>query len=363
MARKKIIAAVINDLSHDRRMQRICTALADAGYEVVLVGRQLNNSKPLKSINYSQKRLKCWVNKGPMFYLEYNLRLFFYLLFTPFDIGNSTDADTLSAVGLACLFKRKPFAHDAHEYFTEVPELIHRPFVKSVWLRIERFFVPKAAIAYTVSTGIARIYEQKFQKHFDLIMNAPPFQDFEHPQSPNRNLLIYQGALKKGRGIEAILHAMQSIGADLWIAGSGDIEDALKQMTFDLKLNDKVKFLGIVDPDELTIITRQASIGLNLCEPLGLNYYYALSNKGFDYIHAGLPAVTNDFPEYQVLNQKFETMLLVQTNPEEIAHAVNRLISDDVLYERLRKNCFLAANELNWQHESVKLIKLYEKLG
>lgn len=363
MAGKRIIAAVINDLTHDRRMQRICTALALAGYDVLLIGRELTSSKLLKDQPFKQKRMRCIFHKGPFFYIEYNLRLFFYLLFASYDIGNSTDADTLAAFGLASLIRRKPFVHDAHEYFSEVPELADRPLIKSIWLGIEKTFIPRAASAYTVSDSIARIYSEKFRKPFGLIMNVPEWHERDVINTPPVNRLIYQGALNKGRGLEAILHAMTMLDAKLWIAGSGDLEEELKKMADNLQLGDKVTFLGLIDPEKLNDITLNAGIGLNICEPLGLNYFYALSNKGFDYIHAGIPAVTNDFPEYQRLNAMYETMVLTETTPEHIVAAVNKLMSDNDLYNRLRKNCFLAAKELNWQHESAKLIACYEKLG
>lgn len=363
MAQRKIIATVINDLNNDRRMQRICNALVDAGFDVCLIGRQLPNSKPIRPARFHQKRLRCLFHQGPLFYIEYNVRLWVFLMFAKFDIGNSVDADTLAAVGIATWLKRKKLVHDAHEYFSEVPELIDRPIVKSVWLGIERIFIPRAALAYTVSESIARIYQEKYKIPFSLIMNVPEWKENSTENHPNRNTLIYQGALNKGRGIEAILKAMVNLDARLWIAGSGDIEQELKTMTHDLNLEEKVSFLGMLDPGELREVTLKAGIGLNICEPLGLNYYYALSNKGFDYIHAGIPAVTNDFPEYQRLNKQYETMVLTDTTPEAIERAINELITDDELYQRLRKNCFLAAKALNWQHESAKLIALYEKLG
>jgi hypothetical protein len=63
----KIIFTVTNDLNYDQRMQRICGTLADAGYDVLLVGRKLKTSLPLTKKNYRQQLLKCWFNKGKLF--------------------------------------------------------------------------------------------------------------------------------------------------------------------------------------------------------------------------------------------------------------------------------------------------------
>ena len=82
----KIVFTVTNDLSTDQRMIRICSTLADAGYEVTLVGRKLNNSEALQSFTFAQQRINCMFTKGKFFYLEYNIRLFIFLLFFKTDV-------------------------------------------------------------------------------------------------------------------------------------------------------------------------------------------------------------------------------------------------------------------------------------
>ncbi|MGE5108750.1 MAG: hypothetical protein ACM3H8_14495, partial [Sphingobacteriales bacterium] len=66
---KKIVFTVTNDLNYDQRMIRICTSLANVGYEVLLVGRNRKQSSPLDPKPYYQKRLSCWFQKGKGFYI------------------------------------------------------------------------------------------------------------------------------------------------------------------------------------------------------------------------------------------------------------------------------------------------------
>ncbi|RYY83491.1 MAG: glycosyltransferase, partial [Chitinophagaceae bacterium] len=126
---KRVILAVTNDLTYDQRMQRICGTLADAGYNVTLVGRKLAHSRPLLDRNYRQKRLRCFVNKGPLFYAEYNIRLFFYLLFQQFDAVCAADLDTLLPCFVTARWKGAVRIYDAHELFTEMKEVRSRPAV------------------------------------------------------------------------------------------------------------------------------------------------------------------------------------------------------------------------------------------
>ena len=103
----KILLTVTNDLTYDQRMQRICTSLANAGYEVQLTGRKLSNSKPLRTFSFQQKRLFCWFKKGKFFYLEYNIRLFFYLLFAKMDVICAIDLDTILPAFFVSKIRRK----------------------------------------------------------------------------------------------------------------------------------------------------------------------------------------------------------------------------------------------------------------
>ena len=63
---KKIIVSVTNDLSTDQRVDKVCSTLQKEGYEIVLIGRKLKNSIPLKR-SYNTKRIKLIFNKGFLF--------------------------------------------------------------------------------------------------------------------------------------------------------------------------------------------------------------------------------------------------------------------------------------------------------
>ena len=157
--------------------------------------------------------------------------------------------------------------------------------------------------------------------------------------------------------------AMANIKSNLYIAGEGDLSVELRAFAASLPHSEKIRFLGYVRPDELKSYTQKAKLGINLVEHLGLSYYYSLSNKFFDYIHAGLPQITMNFPEYKNLNDKYKVAVLIdKPEPQLIAEAVNKLLNDEALYQELSNNALLAKNELNWQLESKKLLAIYQQI-
>jgi len=128
MKKQKLIFTVINDLTYDQRMIRICKSLVRNNYDVLLVGRKLPHSKPLQTQSFQQKRLHCFFQKGKFFYLEYNLRLLFFLWKKKFDGVCAIDLDTILPAFYISKWKGKKMIYDAHEYFTEhiVIQLVFR---------------------------------------------------------------------------------------------------------------------------------------------------------------------------------------------------------------------------------------------
>ncbi|MDZ4682943.1 MAG: glycosyltransferase [Saprospiraceae bacterium] len=375
----KIILTVTNDLAYDQRMMRICGSLAAAGHEVELVGRLRPGSPLLPEMPYRQTRLPCYFEKGKLFYTEYDLRLLIWLFFRRFDALCAVDLDTILPCLWAGWWHRKPCVYDAHEYFTEVPEVVRRPRVRRIWERVARYAIPRMKRCYTVGDCLAEVLSECYGVPFTSIRNVPlPFVPLNSSsaESPNAELefsrakdsapkiILYQGALNEGRGLETAIEAMQEIeGTVLWLAGEGDLSTELREKVKQLSLTQKVHFLGFVLPKALPEITAQAWIGLNLLENKGLSYYYSLANKAFDYIQAGLPSIQMDFPEYRKLNEDWQVFELVaDLEVETLRQAIRKLLHDAPHYQKLQENCQKAAAILNWEQEEFKLLAIYEEI-
>lgn len=362
---ERLICTVTNDLTYDQRMIRICSSLSRAGYEVWLVGRELPASKPLRKQAFQQYRLRCRFQSGKLFYLEYNLRLLYWLYRQQFDALCAVDLDTLLPAFWWCRLRKKPLVYDAHEYFTETPEVVRRPLVQKVWESVAELCIPRLQYAYTVGEILAEQFAERYGTPFAVIRNLPVRREETAPVSkPQPPVILYQGALNEGRGLETAIAAMQQIdNAQLWLAGEGDLSEKLRQQAKALDLEEKVRFLGYLPPHELQELTPQASIGLNLLENKGLSYYYSLANKTFDYLQAGVPAIHMDFPEYTQLHKQHPAFLLLEElSAETLAGQLRRLLEDQVLYDQLRYACQAAADELNWEREEEKLLAFWKEV-
>lgn len=361
MKKNKISILVSNDIATDQRMHRICKSLVGCGFEIEIAGRKLHNSGDLPIEDFKQFRHKLFFKQGPFFYLELNIRHFLFLLKYMPDGIYAVDADTAIA---ACFYSKlfgKKVIFDAHELFSEVPELEGRYFVKKVWKFIEKLIIKNSDLRITVSQSVATYFEKLYNQKFEVIRNLP----LKKEKSETENLdkyIIYQGALNKGRCIEQLINATALTQIDVKIAGEGDLSFKLRKLVKKLKLTDKIKFLGNVKPENLHEITSKAWLGFNVLENCGLSYFFSLSNKTFDYIQAGIPQLMPDFPEYLSLNEKYNFGLTIESNVEKIAETIIKLYNDEKLYNSLQNGAAKESEVLIWENEEAKLAEIVKNL-
>ena len=358
----RIIISVTNDLVTDQRVGKTCELLSETGYDVLLVGRKLKKSFSIQR-NYRTKRFRLLFNKGILFYTEYNIRLFLFLLFTKKDMLFSNDLDTLLPNYITSVFQRKKLIFDSHELFSEIPELVNKQQVKKVWLFLEKTIIPKLQNVITVSDSIKNHYHNLYGISAIVIRNIPKIEHINQKNfeidAEEKKVILYQGSVNIGRGIELMIDTMALLDEYLFIViGDGDILEQLKEKVSNLSLHNKVKFLGKKTPEELKELTPNATIGMSLEEDLGLNYRYALPNKIFDYLHANVPVIVADLPEMRSLIKKHPIgEILIERTPKTLAKTIINMTN--ISYEKELKT---AKKELNWSKEKEKLISIFSKL-
>lgn len=365
---KRIYIAVLNDLVTDNRVHKVACTLLESNTRVTVVGIKRNWSSTLENRPYETKRLKLIFKRGPAFYLEFNLRLFFFLLLRKVDLMVANDLDTLLASYCASKIKFKRLVYDSHEFFTELPELVDRNFPKKVWTILERIILPKLQYCYTVSESIAKSYQKQYGTDMKVVRNVPYRKDeisLDEIEKKSTKEILYQGSLNIGRGLEHLIDSMEYLqDVKLRIVGDGDITGQLKERIIQRGVTEKVELMGRIPFEQLPPITSKADLGIALEENIGLNYYYALPNKLFDYIQARIPVLVSPFPEMQkIVNQYQIGTVYDHKTPKALAEKIEEIFSLSNRYNKWKQNTSKAANELCWENEKVILQEVYTRAG
>ena len=228
---------------------------------------------------------------------------------------------------------------------------------------LEKTIIPKLQNVITVSDSIKNHYHNLYGISAIVIRNIPKIEHINQKNfeidAEGKKVILYQGSVNIGRGIELMIDTMALLDEYLFIViGDGDILEQLKEKVSNLSLHNKVNFLGKKTPEELKELTPNATIGMSLEEDLGLNYRYALPNKIFDYLHANVPVIVADLPEMRSLIKKHPIgEILIERTPKTLAKTIINMTN--ISYEKELKT---AKKELNWSKEKEKLISIFSKL-
>lgn len=334
-----------------------------------MVGRDLQHSLNINR-SYSTVRFKLIFNKGALFYMEYNLRLFFFLLNRRFDIYHSNDLDTLLPMWLTAFIFNKKLVYDSHEYFLGVPEIQNRYFVKKVWSSIESFIFPRLKYVFTVNESISDLYFKDYKIRPLVIRNLPNKSSLIKVKSKkdlglpkDKKLVILQGSgINVDRGAEELLEAI-SIQDDFFLSvvGKGDVVDKLKKRCLQSDLANKVLFVPTLPYDQMMQYTINSDVGVSLDKSNNTNYQFSLPNKIFDYVKAEIPFVSTNLVEIRKIAEQYYTGVLISSlKPEIIIEGLNKAIA-----LKASKNFIANVTKMNstldWESESVSLVKTYDR--
>jgi len=337
------------------------------------VGRQPRVSVPLGPRPYAITRLPMWFQRGKLFYLEFNLRLLLWLLRQPATFLTANDLDTLLPTYLVARLKRRSLVYDTHELFTEVPELIHRPVTRGLWLALERWLFPKLDRIATVGEQVAAVYRQRYGRPLRVIRNLPPYRSAEAVQAAlaepppeawtdGQPAVIYQGNVKAGRGIELMLAALRHTERfRLWIVGGGACLPKMEALAAELGVAGKVCFWGMRPFEELASITPRAALGLSLEDPEAANTRLSSPNKLFDYVQARIPVLVADLPVHrEVVETHGVGEVLQRRGPAALAAQIEAILTDVSRYNGYQANTHAAARALWWETAEAEGLALYE---
>lgn len=383
----RIAMLVWNDFRHDARVLKEAQTLVSAGHEVTvhaLLATGITPAEQTLGDGLSVRRIprSPWEVPGPgkpsaaglawkiATRLLTHARFAWRLARQHADVVHAHDVNVLPTAWLAARLSGARLVYDAHEISTSREG--YRGIRRMVAF-IERQLFPRVDAAITTTDARAKFFARAYHVPRPLVLqNRPRLSGV--PINPRIReelqltqpwpIIVYQGGLQQGRGLENLVLAMGEVpNAYLVMIGGGRLRPRLKALAGAGHVGDRVRFIPTVALDQLPSYTAAADIGvqpiLNTC----LNHATTDSNKLFEYIMAGLAVVATDLVEIRAVLKRYPVGELVPgADVALLAGALRRVVDDPELRQRYRRNALLARQQLNWETQESALVELYAGL-
>jgi glycosyltransferase involved in cell wall biosynthesis len=218
---------------------------------------------------------------------------------------------------------------------------------------IEHFHTPAEKLA-VIPLGV----QPYFRRITDPVLLAATRYKFKlkHP------LLLAVGTLeprKNHRGLIKAFHQaqMQKGGPEMLaiVGGPGWLYEETQQLVRDLKIEQKVRFLGRVTDHELVTLYSMADIFTfpSFFEGFGIPPIEAMA--------CGAPVITSNTSSLpEVVGDA--ALLVDPHNVDELAHAITRLLQNEQLRADLRLKGYQRAQLYTWERSAQKMLRIYEQL-
>ena len=376
----KLCVIVGNSLRKDPRVIKQIQCAINNGIDVYFVGYwdQNFNQEFLQSIGCSysivslgkkyQGHLKSIFRKLYRELMHYYLPIKLMVKAKP-DVIHANDFNTLIQAYIASKICGAKVLYDSHEICSENIGIADRKLRKNAIIFFERILLKRIGAMVSVSNSAAKYFKNKYNIPLPTIVTNCPYREHvvqQHYVSNRRFGVLYQGQMYLGRGYEQFVESAHYINDNILLVlrGYGTIENELREIVEKNKLQNNVRFDPPVEIRDLVTKAAQSNVGVVLTQPVNANFKLTVSNKLFEYLHAGLPVILSDVPEHRYLNDQYNFGIIVSDfSPKGIADCINKLASDSNMYITLATNAIKAAKELCWENESKKLLTLYRNLS
>ena len=287
------------------------------------------------------------------------------------ELAHCNDLDTLLIGFMLKKTIGSILVYDAHEIYPEqfadnMRSEIWHSFYTAFERQLIRWVDAKLTVCDSLGEYFAKVYNSP---GFVTIRNLPSVGQLasEHvlERRRERPKILYHGAYAAHRGLEQVMAAARRLeGADFVFRGIGSYGENLKRVAAELGVGDRVSFVDPVGVDQLVPSASECDIGLNPFIPVCKNTEYALPNKFFEYLMAGLACASSDLVEIRRHTERYRVgRLFPSLEPDAIAETLKDLISrPDELVEYRRNALRAARDELNWEHEMQKFHAFYRPI-
>lgn len=353
------------DVHRNTRALRQLEALSQTGLSVALLAFQPTTLRTVLPERVDPTYVPRPAGSGPRWFLEVHRRFSRELRAIDAVVYHASDLYVLRAVAGAAARNAARHTYDARELYAHVSATTGRPFVRRFWRAFEAGPARSASIVWTVSDAIAdHLSDMHRIPRPTVLLNAPaagpvapdPLLRTVTGLAPDVPLFVHLGQMRKGRGGETLVRAFARVPeAGLVFLGYGEARKDLEHLVDSIGAGDRVFFVDPVLPERIRSVISSASVGITLLEDTCLNHRYALPNKLFDYLAAGLPVLASRLPEVDRIVSGQDVGLTVDpTDIPMVAEAVRRMSSDGNATARWIRNARSASETFDWAKASER---------
>ncbi len=350
----------LGNINYDTRARNLYFSLIELGYDVDTLSfdwydRPQGGSIPVVKLSKSLSSI--------IFYLRFVVIVIRDLSLNKYDLYIASDIYNLPFLSFFAKFRGKPLFYDSRELFRYLAGLKGKQKIQSLLAWIENKFVRDSDKIIVTGMMDADVLMEDYgipSDKFILLRNLP------HKTGPikwinlrkrfgfpaDSIILIYQGVILKGRGMHLLIEALERIdNACLVIMGDGDLRGELERLAESKGLTKRMVFTGTIPQEFILEYTIGADIGCTLIENISKSYYYALPNKLFEYVAAGIPVLASNLPQMMQVIDKYNVGKYA--DPEDLNAVIEAIkeLSDPVKRAEIAENARKAHEELNWEAE------------
>lgn len=372
----KICDVVKNSIWYDPRVRKqIVSYLECSEYEVEAIGIEdaryddVQVKKypckvslvPVNQQYFSQKRT-FWMKLKRELYI--NKKMARLIVECRPDVIHANDLNALIPAYKAAKKLKCRIIYDSHEVFVENAGIVNHSVIRQIWKAYEKYLVKRIDRMVCVSHAAADYFVKLYDIEKPMVITNCSLKS-ENCSCKNKNEgfeILNHGQFYEGRGydvmVEAIPYLKEYQQIKLALRGFGRMEEALRSRAKELG-DENVRIYPRVLVQELIPMATRSHVGVAITEDICLNFKLSISNKLFEYTAAGLPVIMSDIPEHRYLNDKYKFGIILKENtPKAFADAVIKLYTDQAFYEECASNARRLSEEINWETEFNKLIKL-----
>lgn len=307
------------------------------------------------------------------------------------DIVHAHDLDTLAVAAALASRWRAPLVYDAHELFVDQmtqggqtgaarawPSRLKQALAQRNFARLERRLIGRAAAVITVSQSIAAELAARYGiASPTLVLNTPRYRELTAGSSYLRQrlglqdaqrIILLQGAVLPDRHLLELVQTLPLLPETVVLTflgfNLGTYQAAIRQEVARLGLQARVFMLDALPAEQLLEATASADVGMILLAGHNKNDRFAMPNKLFEYMMAGLPFVASDWPEIgRVARATGAGVTVTAPTPAALAAAVHDILQAPARAAAMRAAGLAAARaEYNWERQAQRLLELYAAL-